>query len=279
MITLPASPSGIIVDPQLPARVRRLVCLPHHARASRAWLRRWYTRVPHRRPVVCLLLVTLLAYVSAQPPRAAAAAGLAAVGAGSVAALAGVVAARARRRYQDRYVELDLLDDPARNLHRRAHAAISQVLSSRVLADGQLDAVVTAAVLRQHEWDVARILSSAAQLRAEQQLLAAGPSSPEVDRVAHPQTTILHQVLAVITSRVLLLEGYASLVADADTAYLAWLRARRLADLDHRLLDLLAASIGAAPPRTCGPRRARCACCRRRGGVPRIPGPLRHHAR
>lgn len=247
MSTLNARPHSVITDPQLPARLRRLVRLPYQARAAGTWLQRLGRQVPHPQFVAIVALITLLAYISAQPTPMVAAAALAVLAAGSAIALAGGAALRARRRHRDRYVDFGTLSVPAQELLGRMHAAISQVLSSRVLKDGQLDPVATAAVLREHEWHVARVLRDAEDLAAAHRLLAAGTRSTVVDEVAQPQLAVLREVTAALTSRVVSLERYAGLVADADEAYLAWLRARKLAGLNGRFLDLLAAGTGPDP--------------------------------
>jgi hypothetical protein len=191
-----------------------------------------------------MALAALIAFASAHPARTAASAAAGTFIAGCGLALAWGLTARARRRYQDRYVDLATLNDLDRHLIRRAQAAIRQVLSACIIQDGHLDGVLNAAVLRQQEWDIARLLQQAAQLAAEHRRIAAGPPSPAVDEAARPQIAILHQVTDATTRRVASLERYARLVADADAAYLAWLRAGRLAGLNSKFLDLLAAGTG-----------------------------------
>jgi hypothetical protein len=244
MSALPADPPGVIIDPELPARAGRLLRLPQNARAALAWLRRSTRRAKRHELPAYMAIATLIAFASAHPAKTAAAAAAGTLIAGCGLALAWGLTARARRRYQNRYVDLAALNDPDRHLIRRAQAAISQVLSARIIQDGQLDSVLNAAVLRQQEWNIARLLQHAAQLDAEHRRIAAGPPSPAVDEAARPQLAIPRQVTDATTRRVASLERYASLVADADAAYLAWQRAGRLAGLNSKFLDLLAADTG-----------------------------------
>jgi hypothetical protein len=244
MRAFPASPLGVITDPELPARAGRLLRLPHNARAARACFRQAARRVQQHELLAYMAVATLIVLASAHPARTAAAAAVGAFTAACGLALTWRLTARARRRYRDRYVDLATLNDPAMHLIRRTQAAISQVLSARIIQDGQLDPDLNAAVLRRHEWDIALLLQQTAGLADEHQRIAAGPPSLAVDATAQLQVAILRQVTDATTRRVAALESYAGLVADANAAYLAWLRARQLAGLNSRFLDLLAAATG-----------------------------------
>ncbi|SDM02841.1 hypothetical protein SAMN05421874_1367 [Nonomuraea maritima] len=138
----------------------------------------------------------------------------------------------AARRYEGRYVLRDQLDEGARALLSRAQAAVDQVMTSGVHADGLLDGVRNAVMLPAQEWEVARLLAKLSKLRAEHREIVAEGVTREVTAAAEPLARALAGSEAAVAARVEALERYARHVADAERAY----RARQqIAELSARL--------------------------------------------
>ncbi|MEV0621672.1 hypothetical protein AB0I81_50660 [Nonomuraea sp. NPDC050404] len=145
--------------------------------------------------------------------------------------------ARLTRRYTGRYVIPAELDDAALDLVARARRAVEDVSTSRVHRQGLLDAIANDVVLPQHMWDIARLVRTQADLRAEQaEALAQEVMTPELTAVLGPQQEALRRSVAAVTERVWELEVYAARVREADAA----LRASELQRSNDRYLDLLA---------------------------------------
>ncbi|GAA3535869.1 hypothetical protein GCM10022419_014450 [Nonomuraea rosea] len=167
--------------------------------------------------------------------------GIAAVLVFLVAALFSGVASGGRgerlaRRYAGRYVVPASLDPTGIGLLTRARQAIEDVSGSRVHRLGMLDAIANDVVLPGRLWDIARLLSTQAALRAEQAEAMRELMTPELAAVLEPQRQALERSVAAVTERVWELEVYAGRVRAADSA----LRAHELQKSNDRYRDLLA---------------------------------------
>ncbi len=145
---------------------------------------------------------------------------------------------RLARRYIGRYLMPDELDDSARELLTRARRAVIDVSGSRVNRLGLLDAIAIAndVVLPERLWEIARLLRTHTELRAEQAQALAEEMTPELAAVLEPQQEALARSVAAVTEQVRDLEEYAIRVRAADAA----LRANELRESDERYRDLLA---------------------------------------
>ncbi|TDD37495.1 hypothetical protein E1286_37120 [Nonomuraea terrae] len=146
------------------------------------------------------------------------------------------------RRHEGRYVVREQLDEPARALMSRAQAAIDEVMSSGVNADGLLDGVRNAVMLPAQEWEIARLLAKLSELRSEHQDIVSEGVTPEVAAVAEPLAHALDSSQEAVLARVEALERYAGHVADAERAYRAGKQIARLSARLPRYEELLAES-------------------------------------
>ncbi|MEO3792295.1 hypothetical protein ABGB14_18955 [Nonomuraea sp. B10E15] len=144
--------------------------------------------------------------------------------------------------YDGRFVLREHLDDAARPLLGRAQAAIDQVMSSGVNAEGLLDDVRNGVMLPAQEWEIARLLAKLSALRAEHQEVVAEGVTPEVAAVAGPLAEALDSSQRAVLARVEALERYAGHVADAERAYRARYQIERLSARLPRYEELLAES-------------------------------------
>ncbi|HEX4814911.1 MAG TPA: hypothetical protein VFV66_19390 [Nonomuraea sp.] len=136
----------------------------------------------------------------------------------------------------DRHVLPADLDDPALDLLARARQAIRTVRASRVSRLGLLDPVANDVVLRERLWQLARLLRTHTDLRAEQSEALTETMTPELAAVLAAHRKALACSVAAVEERVFELEEYAHRVRAADAA----LRARDLRQSDARYRDLLA---------------------------------------
>ncbi|NUP03217.1 MAG: hypothetical protein HOV96_25580 [Nonomuraea sp.] len=146
------------------------------------------------------------------------------------------------RAHDGRYVLHDDLDEAARALMTRAQTAVEQVMSSRVNAEGLLDALRNAVTLPAREWEIARLLAKLSALRAEHGEVVAEGVTPEVAAVAEPLAQVLDSSLRAVLDRVVALERYAGHVAGAERAYRARNQIERLSARLPRYEELLAES-------------------------------------
>ncbi|TMR22365.1 hypothetical protein ETD86_11740 [Nonomuraea turkmeniaca] len=141
-----------------------------------------------------------------------------------------------QRRYAGRYVVPAQLDSPALDLLARARQAVMEVSGSRVHRLGLLDAIANDVVLPERLWEIASLLRTHTELRAEQAAALAEVMTPELTAVLEAQREALGRSVAAVAGRVRELEAYASRVREADAA----LRAQELQKSHHRYRDLLA---------------------------------------
>ncbi|TMR90193.1 hypothetical protein [Nonomuraea basaltis] len=143
---------------------------------------------------------------------------------------------RRPRPYAGRYVIPAELDPAALALLARARQAVMDVTGSRVNRLGLLDAIANDVVLPERLWEIARLVRTHTELRAEQAEALADLMTPELAAVLEPQRQALGRSVAAVAARVRELEAYASRVREADSA----LRAQDLQKSNDRYRDLLA---------------------------------------
>ncbi|MFI7707659.1 hypothetical protein [Nonomuraea sp. NPDC049480] len=143
---------------------------------------------------------------------------------------------RRPRRYTGRYVVPSELDDAALDLLGRARQAVREVTASRVHQLGLLDAIADDIVLPDRLWEIARLLRTHTELRAEQAEAMLEVMTPELAAVLGSQRQALGRSVAAVAEWVRELEEYALRVRAADAA----LRAHELRQSDDRYRDLLA---------------------------------------
>ncbi|MET8140945.1 hypothetical protein ABZU32_11610 [Sphaerisporangium sp. NPDC005288] len=144
--------------------------------------------------------------------------------------------ARLVRLYQDRYVVPADLDRSARLLLDRAGHAVETVYASRVNQMGWLDPVANDVVLPRRLWEIARVLRTQSELRAEHARATGGVLTPELRAVLEPQLAALRRSAGEVTGQVAALEAYARRVQAADAA----LHAEDLLRSNDKYRDLLA---------------------------------------
>ncbi|MFC7380603.1 hypothetical protein [Sphaerisporangium rhizosphaerae] len=140
------------------------------------------------------------------------------------------------RLYQDRYVVPADLDRSARLLLDRAGHAVETVYASRVNQMGWLDPVANDVVLPRRLWEIARVLRTQSELRAEHARATGGVLTPELRAVLEPQLAALRRSAGEVTGQVAALEAYARRVQAADAA----LHAEDLLRSNDKYRDLLA---------------------------------------
>ncbi|MGI5285873.1 hypothetical protein ACQEVF_21410 [Nonomuraea polychroma] len=139
-------------------------------------------------------------------------------------------------RYAGHYVIPSALDDAALDLLARARQAVMDVSGSRVHRLGLLDAVANDVVLPERLWEIASLLRTHTELRAEQAAALGEVMTPELAAVLQAQREALGLSVAAVAARVEELEAYARRVREADAA----LRAQELQKSNERYRDLLA---------------------------------------
>ncbi|WP_327587614.1 hypothetical protein OHA25_11855 [Nonomuraea sp. NBC_00507] len=138
--------------------------------------------------------------------------------------------------YAGRYVIPATLDGAALGLLARARQAVMDVSGSRVHRLGLLDAIANDVVLPERLWEIACLLRTHTELRAEQAAALAEVMTPELAAVLEAQREALDLSVAAVAGRVRELEAYASRVREADAA----LRVQELQKSNERYRDLLA---------------------------------------
>ncbi|MFI6290701.1 hypothetical protein ACIBEJ_03910 [Nonomuraea sp. NPDC050790] len=146
------------------------------------------------------------------------------------------------RRYGGRFVLREDLDEAARALMLRAHAAIDAVTESRVNVEGLLDGARNAVMLPAQEWEIARLLAKLSELRSEHREVMAEGVTPEVLAVSEPLAKALRSSERAVIDRVEALERYAGHVRDAERAFRARSQIERLTAKLPRYEELLAES-------------------------------------
>ena len=148
---------------------------------------------------------------------------------------------RLSRRDSSGVIEPASLDDPGRQLLRRAQLAIGAILSSEVYTADLLDRAAAETALKRHEWEIAATLREITALRAESCASPPGTSpGPMTDAVRESHRRALVLAQQATTARVCALERYAEQVRVTDAARLDWQSALKIAGLNDRYLDLLA---------------------------------------
>ncbi|MGP3918744.1 hypothetical protein [Nonomuraea sp. 10N515B] len=141
-----------------------------------------------------------------------------------------------RSAYAGRYVVPATLDGAALGLLARARQAVMDVSGSRVHRLSLLDAIANDVVLPERLWEIACLLRTHTELRAEQAAALAEVMTPELAAVLEAQREALDLSVVAVAGRVRELEAYASRVREADAA----LRVQELQKSNERYRDLLA---------------------------------------
>lgn len=149
---------------------------------------------------------------------------------------------RAARQHHGSYLTGHDLDEPARDLLRRAVTAVDLVRTSRVCQDGVLDLAAQELVLSHLLWDLAKTLHRQTRLRAQHHHLTTGTGAFArfTERVLSPQAMVMRFLAKAAQRRVKALETYARRVDIAEARYEEWRRVGRLAELNDDLLTELA---------------------------------------
>jgi hypothetical protein len=143
----------------------------------------------------------------------------------------------------DRVIRLNELDQPCRDIARRAERAINAVLTSKVYAENSLDKAAGEMTLKRHEWEIALILRTITRLRGEHaRFQAENPVSDRVgtltSAVLDPQQRVLAQAQQSADSRVSAIEHYARQIKATDNARIDWENSTRLSGLNGNFLEL-----------------------------------------
>jgi hypothetical protein len=161
--------------------------------------------------------------------------------AGAAVAITRMADLRLPRRDSDRVIDPSSLDEPGRQLLRRAQLAIGAILSSQARPADLLDRAAAQTALGRHEWEIASTLRDITALRAESGAGLPGASpGPMTEAVVESHRRALALAQQATTARVCALERYAAQVRVTDAARLDWQNALKFAGLNDRYLDLLA---------------------------------------
>jgi hypothetical protein len=136
------------------------------------------------------------------------------------------------------------LDTDSKIVLARAQKAISDVLTSRVYGDKQLERAVAEPTLRRHEWAIAADLREMTSLRREQaearRMHTGSDMGPLTEAVISAQDDALNHKLKNIEEVVSAIERYASHAKAADHARADWDSAAEISKLNTKFTDLVA---------------------------------------
>ncbi|MFC9969435.1 hypothetical protein ACFVH6_00875 [Spirillospora sp. NPDC127200] len=147
---------------------------------------------------------------------------------------------RMMRRHSGRYLVVDHLDEPSRDLVKRAQRAANTVTFSQANREGLLDDVHNEVTLPWQLWDIAQTAHRMSTLRAEQERATAGLTTVRIEAARKPQLKALELAAESLERRVAALEEYAEHAASVDEMLLELRALRELADDGDDYRELLA---------------------------------------
>jgi len=154
--------------------------------------------------------------------------------------VAGVLGSRSLAAGDSRVIQATDLDDPSRQLVLRTQDAIRTMLEPRDYAENWLDEVITEAMLRRHEWEIAASLREISKLRAEHGPAGDDPPGPMTAAVLDTQHRALALATDSVTARISKLELCAAELERAGAADRDWRAAVKASGRNDQYLDLVA---------------------------------------
>jgi hypothetical protein len=143
-------------------------------------------------------------------------------------------------RYRDQVVSPLALELECCKLLSRAQRAIKTIVTAKIYT-GDLRAVATESVLRQHEWEIAIALREITEFLLDlSSSYAGGTAGPMTTAMLISQNRAISIARDATTSRILALELLAAHVAMAEAARRDWETAHQMAANNDKYLDLVA---------------------------------------
>jgi hypothetical protein len=155
-------------------------------------------------------------------------------------ALAGTLGSRSLAAGDSRVIQAADLDGRSRRLMLRTQHAIRTMLEPRDYAESSLDEVITEAMLRRHEWEIAVSLREISKLRAEHGTAGDDPPGPMTAAVLDTQRRALALATDSVTARISKLELCAAELERADAADRDGRAAVKASGRNDQYLDLVA---------------------------------------
>ncbi|MEU5425831.1 hypothetical protein AB0H73_09510 [Streptomyces olivoreticuli] len=237
----------LTVDPELPDALSRLIRATNPEILSKAdtpkeesaW---WGLLAPARKEtaLVGAAWITIVANApSLSVPLAAGAGGVFLLWSGGSVLYRKARQSELRRVLDARqhYVLPEDLEDDARKLLARAHNAIRSVSRSAMHREDLIDRLRNERLLPAQEWDIAAALRDYSRLVRQE---PKKPTSEKITDLLAERRRRLKLSRNGITCRVLALEVYARMVAEADRQYAELQQVQQLADGDEEVRELLA---------------------------------------